>query len=482
MYYERDTDYVEQNWDICGIRVPLIRHCFNTSWEAALQRVRIYPKEANSSSGDYKTSTALLWAVYNQAPLEVIREIAAAGPSMVVYEADWHELGLPLDILLRTYYDVPDLTSKVMAILEGNMNAAALSVNAAWVCYHRAVDQDGTLLLWDIFSLLSKVAYYKTLICTDLPLLHVLADFPFFYRDHDVMNWSQCPSKALETAIRMYPEELLTPDAKGNLPLHLAAKRDEPKKEQWEQDSDDESECEEEWTDPYDGYNIDKIKILAKACPEASKVRNSDGDLPLHVAMKARKSWAGILAIFDAYPDAVDKAGNTGLHLAAMSKVPYMQDKIVFHDSAEEEHFELEGDWENHSHFEKSTTDISLIERLVEANPTGLQTRNRQGSLPLLSGIKCGKSWNEGIETMLEAYTDAAQEPDAETGLLPFMLAALHGEEDETAVDLTYRLLLEFPAALENCIVQPHTEIVAGGKNLKKKQKVTGQPEEIGGA
>jgi ankyrin repeat protein len=505
MYYERDTEYVEQDGgDIAGIRIPLISHngiriplishCFNKSWEAALQRVRIYPKEADSHSGDYKSTTALFWVVYLEAPIEVIREIAAAGPSMVVFEDCWNDLGLPLDILLRNHYTIkPDLTSKVMAILKGNMSAAALSVHAAWLCQHHAVVLDGkvledtrdekqrkdttltcqeqALLLWDIFSFLNKVAYYKTLDCTHLPLLHALADFPFFYRDQDGLNWSQCPSKALEAAIRMYPEELLKPDAKGNLPLHLAAKRDEPYREK----EDDESECGEEWTDPYDGYNIDKIKILAKACPEASKVKNSDGDLPLHLAMKARKSWAGILAIFDAYPDAVDKAGNTGLHLAAMSELPYMQDTIVWHDSAEDEHFFLEGDWENHCHSEKSATDISLIERLVDANPTGLQTRNRQGSLPLLLGIKSGKSWDEGIQTMLEAYTDAAQEPDAETGLLPFMLAALHGDEEKTAVELTYRLLLEFPAALENCLGESVTEIVLDGENSKKKQKVTGQ-------
>jgi hypothetical protein len=251
MYYERDTDNVEQDdGDIGGI--PLISHCFNYSWEAALQRVRIYPKEADSHAGDCRAESALHWAVYNGAPVEVIREIAAAGPSMVEFQAGWHEQGLPLDILLgiRYYFIKPDLTSKVMAILEGNMNAAALSVNAAWSCQHRAVVQDGkvledtrdekqrkyttltcqeqALLLWDIFSLLSKVAYYKTLDCTDLPLLHALADFPFFYRDQDGMNWSQCPSKALQAAIRMHPEELLKPDTKGNLPLHLAAKRDEP--------------------------------------------------------------------------------------------------------------------------------------------------------------------------------------------------------------------------------------------------------------
>jgi ankyrin repeat protein len=220
---------------------------------------------------------------------------------------------------------------------------------------------------------------------------------------------------------------------------------------------DDEYDSEEEWDDPYDGYNVNRIKILAKACPEAAKVKNGDGDLPLHMAMEARKSWAGVLAIFDAYPDAVNKAGNTGLHLAAMSELPY-KTAFDFEDDCEE-----------------NSTDISLIERLVESNPAALQTRHRQGSLPLLLGIKSGKSWNDGIQTMLEAYADAAQEPDAETGLLPFMLATLHGEEDETAVDLTYRLLLEFPAALENCFAESDTEIVAGGEKQKKKQKVTGQ-------
>jgi hypothetical protein len=73
----------------------------------------------------------------------------------------------------------------------------------------------------------------------------------------------------------MCPEELLKPEAKGNLPLHLAAKRDEPKKEQWEQDTMDDDitdiQCMEDWNNPYDKYNVDMIKVLAKACPEAAK-------------------------------------------------------------------------------------------------------------------------------------------------------------------------------------------------------------------
>jgi hypothetical protein len=145
MYYERDTDYVEDDdGDIGGI--PLISHCFSCSWKAALQRVRIYPKEADSlPAGDCKAESALHWACYNSAPVEVIREIAAAAPKMVEFQAGWHSQGLPLDCLLSTsryYFFKPDLTSKVVALLEANMNAAALSVQAAWYNHRRALVND----------------------------------------------------------------------------------------------------------------------------------------------------------------------------------------------------------------------------------------------------------------------------------------------------------------------------------------------------
>lgn len=71
--------------------IVLISECFFSDWEAARQRVRIYPKEAATLPTRNKAESALHWACYNGAPATVIREIAAAGPKMALTVQDWQQ-------------------------------------------------------------------------------------------------------------------------------------------------------------------------------------------------------------------------------------------------------------------------------------------------------------------------------------------------------------------------------------------------------
>ena len=41
--------------------------------------------------------------------------------------------------------------------------------------------------------------------------------------------------------------------------------------------------------DGYDRFNLKLVGQIAAACPDAAKVRNANGDLPLHAAIKARR-------------------------------------------------------------------------------------------------------------------------------------------------------------------------------------------------
>jgi hypothetical protein len=97
-----------------------------------LQRVRIFPKEDKIHHRDLipkdiqHAVSALHWACQNGAPLQAIREIAAAGLNMAevapigpnMAKFLWDCQGIPLEFLLnkRNYYFKPELMEQVKAL------------------------------------------------------------------------------------------------------------------------------------------------------------------------------------------------------------------------------------------------------------------------------------------------------------------------------------------------------------------------------
>ena len=271
------------------------------SWEASDEIVTAY--------GKYET--ALHWACYYDAPLEVIREIAKASEANVVFRACWHEHGTALDCLLINFYDSQpfDALDKVKAIVEGNKEAAAFAV---WTAFRVAADTD-TKDMFEIFSYMTKVAYYDKFDVEDLPLAHAVAAFPHEFLCSDGMNWTKCPDRALELSIRHQPEELQMADEDGNLPLHLASNHQKPyrKKDMLELEMEWELAMENEDPDfPGCGddadYNSSKVELLLEAYPEAARVKNGAGKLPFNLAVESGKSEC-IKSLLDAYPEADEK-------------------------------------------------------------------------------------------------------------------------------------------------------------------------------
>lgn len=271
-------------------------------------------------------------------------------------------------------------------------------------------------MMLDVLILIAKAGYYgSTADCNDKPLLHALVAFPYQLRVDD-LNWtSSVPDRVVKLACRLNPDEMSLADGDGNLPLHLAVSQREPyrEKDEWELRAIQENEIDVEYglkeyglwwlleivprdrnckhidlqKDDYDDHNSTKIELLLEKYPEAVKVKNTDGDLPLHLAIKARKTLDIVLALIEAYPDAVhehDGEGNTCLHLLAQQMPGSLNMKGIFakYDLSD---YDLVNDFIGGQvlgmHL-MSTDKMSILKLLVQKYPEARSTHNNEGLLP----------------------------------------------------------------------------------------------------
>ena len=527
-----DRDAVEHNsW---GDNTVLTELCFNYRFEEALRRARLFPREANTlgkkakKGGTFasRSESALHWAAYNDAPLDLIRELVKAGPDMVTYSAGWHEQGTPLDIILygRDYPGVmADTLDRVRIILDGDVRAAA-SLFTAYTrlvrkIYEAMDDEESypdripadlgfieehmpdealtdlgrkamastTLtfreqckMMLDVFVLIAKKGYYGSAggkdreenCCDDKPLLHALVAFPYQLREDD-LNWTFVPDRTVKLACRLNPDELSLTDDNGNLPLHLAVAHRTPyrKKDEWELRAERENQIDIEYgmkeyglywlieevplhcqridrqKDDYDLFNSKTIDLLLEKYSQAAKTKNNDGDLPLHLALKARKALCIVRALVEAYPDAVrslDGDGNTCLHLLAQQMPGSLNVKEIFAEHEDDlEDYYFDGD-EGLGYDLMSSDKTAILELLVQKYPEACLVRNNDGLLPYQCFMwnEAQNHWQNVLRFMNE---EAATTVDKGTGLYPFMEAAIAGD-----VDLTYRALQKFPSVMEH--------------------------------
>lgn len=234
------------------------------------------------------------------------------------------EVGRPIDCLLGSPFS-RNIMAKIKRILQHNLNGAALSVGAAWEAvredaeiavntFHEKKIYDGPFAFskheklaekrWDRFCLLSRVAHYGTLECDHLPLLPALANCRYMMYQK-TRTWEVAPALPLQLAIKLFSAQLQQIDSNGDTLLHLACRGGKPERhrEPWDDgpdddESDDGSFFVTKTYDNWDLYNHGQINCLLSVNPEAAKVRNGNGDLPIHVAIKARKCWSNIIYKF----------------------------------------------------------------------------------------------------------------------------------------------------------------------------------------
>jgi len=334
-------------------------------------------------------------------------------------------------------------------------------------------------MMLDAFVLVAKRGYYGRRGSDDVddlddqPLLHALVAFPHQLREDD-LNWTFVPDRAVRLACRLRPEELSLADGDGNLPLHLAVAHRTPyrKKAEWELRMDSEYEVDVEYCmreyggvywliaempvlhqhtdrqkDDYDDFNSSTIALLLKKHPKAAKTQNRDGDLPLHLAIKARKTLCIVEALVKANPRAVrarDGDGNTCLHLLAQQMPGSLNVKEIFaqHEDQVDEYYSWDGGV-GMGYDLMSSDKSEILDLLVRKYPEACLIRNDDGLLPYQCFMwnEAQNHWENVLRFMNEEVATTADEG---TGLYPFMEAAIGGD-----LDLTYRTLQTFPSIME---------------------------------
>jgi len=130
----------------------------------------------------------------------------------------------------------------------------------------------------------------------------------------------------------------------------------------------------------------------------------------------------------------------------------------------------------------------SMIGHLVRAHPSGVARLDSKGHLPLHLALRSGKTWNCGIQSLIDPAKTTAKIRDPGTGLFPFMLAAVgnprpneEDSRDDVDVGTTGQVDNSFDLERLNTVYQlltvcpnlvfPHKFIKKGASNKNDLQE-----------
>jgi ankyrin repeat protein len=180
---------------------------------------------------------------------------------------------------------------------------------------------------------------------------------------------------------------------------------------------------------------------LVELHPRGPSMADRQGKLPLHLACDLGKEWDAIKAIYDAFPDALEKAeenarGWLPLHVVAAC----------------------------------ANASSDLLHKLIELYSEAACVCDRNGRFPLHLACLSAKSWKGGLECLFDANPAAIDTRD-KCGLLPLHVAALrmctlssdnatestlaattskHAKNEVADLDILFELLRADPTTLTN--------------------------------
>ena len=292
----------------------------NLIWPEVIHRARTHPEEVTWR--DNEGGTALHHSCRSQYSLEVVHEmlnscrfaanIQDKSGKTPLHIACWTGASEIIRLLIKANSDiasVPDSRGRtplhhacfsvslpcaytIRALIQADPRASMVPDHAgktplsllcerhrsrleAALVYQRSDVFDTVLKpFWDqLRALLSATADRRALL-GDWHLLHIVTSIP------------SCPQILFDLALKYHPEQVQE-KVNGSLPLHFAAQC--PKGNFVAEEG--------------DGYFVEALLSLF---PQASKIPDALGRLPLHLAVASGKSFRGVLEqLFRAFPDAI---------------------------------------------------------------------------------------------------------------------------------------------------------------------------------
>ena len=101
---------------------------------------------------------------------------------------------------------------------------------------------------------------------------------------HACIGAHSCPMRFIFLALSLWPEQLKVKDSDGNLPLHIAAFSKSNRKH----------------------FRCNTVTKVLSMYPEAARIPDKNGALPLKLALQSGKGWNdGVRELFEAYPEAL---------------------------------------------------------------------------------------------------------------------------------------------------------------------------------
>ena len=229
------------------------------------------------------------------------------------------------------------------------------------------------------------------------------------------------------------------------------------------------------------------IRALLKAWPGAAQLPNypdaascaaktNGGNLPLHLALSPNKHGmmhpcSTVLAVLAAFPKAAEHAQGCGdrllaLHIAANNGVslevfdailnafPAAVKTTCLCDGCLPLHMSLRLRVDQPSFYSALSSQIHIVNRLLQIYPDAIRQRDLQGWTPLQTAL-IHRNSSEVICTLLEAWPEAARVPTG-TGTIPLYNAM---RRPNPPIEVTLALLRAFPesvhARLRNSDVLP---------------------------
>jgi ankyrin repeat protein len=281
-------------------------HITCSSQHASVQVVQVLLAggiEIQSSLRDVDGDTPLHAACRCGAPIEVLELLLRANPS-AVHERDYEGL-TPLLRLWVRYFVI--LGKDAIDSVEGRDDLKGELGEA-----------------WNKTELLLRAAYHGSLEASiayqGKPMTFTSPGGPnSVFRAVHAAASVDCPRQVIKIATKVYPEQLEQVDEESRIPLIIATMsptwkiRDLSDEGYLLEDRIHDGHVERESDNMDDAEQVGPnslypsvIEILVTVAPEAAKRRDTDGRLPLQLAIANGKKWTtGVKALLEAYPEAM---------------------------------------------------------------------------------------------------------------------------------------------------------------------------------